>query len=177
MNPVSSYKHRKESFLPTPGRRQEFCLGVQKIFRCSLKKVHNLFKVFDNADFISLVNVYSKLMSILLENKRHWIKCVALSVSWPRNAGLLRPRHDVPSVPHLRVQLETSEEMLKKQILYLPTVQRYWCSWNFCRDESSIVSASIKEDVELCLFGKQKNRLCRFNPYIVMNFALKVSRL
>jgi len=37
--------------------------------------------VFDNVDYIWLLNDFSKIKGILLENKRHWIESEILSVS------------------------------------------------------------------------------------------------
>jgi len=41
---------------------------------CSLKKVFDLLKVFDNVKISTLLYVHNNLKSILLENKWHWIK-------------------------------------------------------------------------------------------------------
>jgi len=56
------------------GFRQKFCQGVRKIFRgplqskFSLKKVRDLFKVFDNVDSITGSKLHPK------QNKKHIVR-------------------------------------------------------------------------------------------------------
>jgi len=47
--------------------------------------------LFDNVYIKTLLDDCSRLKNILLDNKRHWVKCVALSVAGPLGPGAMYP--------------------------------------------------------------------------------------
>jgi len=72
------------------------------MFRATCKKVFSLRNGPWSVQSVWQRRVYhstSRIKGILLENERHWIKCLALSVSGPPRPG---SGFDVPLVPSLR---------------------------------------------------------------------------
>jgi len=101
------------------GPLTEIFLTVRKtpLLPCCWKKVFDLLKVSINVEndtrVYSLLNVYSRLKSLLLENQRHWIKYEELYVS----GGPLRPI----CTPFSESQLAPVEDLYNN----------HWLAWNF----------------------------------------------